>query len=114
MPLCFGASRSVRASTKHQSLQWASDVHTFWPLSTHSSPSQASSARVWMLARSEPAFGLGVALAPQLVARAGWRAGTAACCSGDAEVDERRARSGPRRCGRAAPDRRPGRTPRSR
>ncbi len=60
MPLCFGASRSVRASTKHQSLQWASDVHTFCPSSTHSSrpsASVASTARVWMLARSEPASG---------------------------------------------------------
>ena len=55
MPLCFGASRLVRASTKHQSAQWACDVHTFWPSITHSPPSR--SARVWMLARSEPALG---------------------------------------------------------
>ena len=56
MPRCLGcASRSVRQSTKHQSAQCASDVHTFWPSMTHSSPS--SSARVWTLARSEPAFG---------------------------------------------------------
>ena len=56
MPLCLGASRLVRASTKHQSAQWASDVHTFWPLIDHSSPS-TSSARVWTLARSDPASG---------------------------------------------------------
>ncbi len=55
MPLCLGASRSVRASTKHQSLQWASDVHTFCPSITHSSPS--STARVATLARSDPASG---------------------------------------------------------
>ena len=39
MPVCFGASRSVRASTKNHCAQCASDVHTFWPLITHSSPS---------------------------------------------------------------------------
>ena len=63
-PLCFGASRSVRHSTKNHCAQCASDVHTFWPVITHSSPS--SSARVCTLARSEPAFGLRVALAPDL------------------------------------------------
>ena len=50
----------VRATTKHQSHQWASDVHTFCPSITHSSPSPAAgvySARVWTLARSDPAFG---------------------------------------------------------
>ena len=41
--------------TKHQSARCASVVHTFWPVITHSSPS--STARVWMFARSEPAFG---------------------------------------------------------
>ena len=60
-----------------------------------------------------PGVGLGVALAPQLLARARWRAGTAAaargCRSGSAS-----GRSAPRRCGRAGRDRRPGRTPRSR
>ena len=48
-------SGSVRHTTKHQSARCASVVHTFWPVITHSSPS--STARVWMLARSEPAFG---------------------------------------------------------
>ena len=33
----------------------APDVHTFWPLTTHSSPSRT--ARVWREARSEPAPG---------------------------------------------------------
>ena len=40
-PLCFGASASVRQTTKHQSERWASVVQTFWPLITHSSPSSA-------------------------------------------------------------------------
>src|SRR5438094_824149 len=34
---------------------WASDVHTFWPLTTNWSP--AFSARVWSEARSDPEFG---------------------------------------------------------
>ena len=45
----------MRHTTKHQSARCASVVHTFWPVMTHSSPSRT--ARVWMLARSEPAFG---------------------------------------------------------
>ena len=86
---CLGASRSVRHSTKHHCAQCASDVHTFWPVITHSSPS--SSARVCTLARSEPAFGLGVALAPDLVAARGCRAGTARFCSSVPKCDDRRA-----------------------
>ena len=54
-PLCFGTSGFVRASTKIHCAQCASDVHTFWPVITHSSPS--STARVFTLARSEPASG---------------------------------------------------------
>ncbi len=46
---------SVRAIRKIQSAYWASDVHTFWPLTTHR-PSR-SSPRVFTLARSEPASG---------------------------------------------------------
>ena len=46
---------SVRHTTKHQSDWWASEVQTFWPVTTHSSPS--SSARVATLARSLPALG---------------------------------------------------------
>ena len=55
MPLCLAASRLVRASTKHQSAQWACEVHTFCPSIDHR-PS-TSSARVCTLARSEPAPG---------------------------------------------------------
>ena len=46
---------SVRAMTKIQSESWAHDVHTFWPSTTHSSPSRT--ARVLTAARSEPAPG---------------------------------------------------------
>ena len=46
---------SVRQTTKHQSDWWARDVHTFWPVTTHSSPS--STALVCTLARSLPALG---------------------------------------------------------
>ena len=35
MPLCFGASGSVRTKHMHQSAWWAPDVHTFWPLTTN-------------------------------------------------------------------------------
>ena len=54
----------MRASTKHQSATCASDVHTFWPVITHSSPSRR--AVVATAARSGPGARLGVALAPQL------------------------------------------------
>ena len=53
--MCLGASGSVRASRMPHSARWAADVHTFCPVTTHSSPSR--SARVVMLARSEPASG---------------------------------------------------------
>ena len=55
MPLCFGASGLVRATSIPRSATWPPEVHTFWPLTTHSSPSRT--ALVWMLARSEPAPG---------------------------------------------------------
>ena len=55
MPLCFGASGSVRTKQRHQSAWWAPEVHTFWPLTTKSSPS--STARVDSPARSLPAPG---------------------------------------------------------
>src|SRR5947208_3661781 len=55
MPLCFGASASVRAKHTPQSANWAYDVHTFWPLSTH--PPSTASARVDTEARSDPAPG---------------------------------------------------------
>ena len=55
MPLCLAAVGSVRTSRKHQSATWPMLVHTFWPFTTKWSPS--STARVWRLARSEPALG---------------------------------------------------------
>ena len=55
MPLCLGASGSVRARTKIQLALWAMDVQIFWPSITHSSPSRT--ARVPRLARSDPAPG---------------------------------------------------------
>ena len=55
MPACLGTSQSVRASRMPRSDSSAPDVHTFWPVTTHSSPS--SSARVVSPARSEPAPG---------------------------------------------------------
>ena len=51
----MGASGSVRASSRPHLATWARVVHTFWPLTTHSSPSR--SARVLSAARSEPAPG---------------------------------------------------------
>ena len=54
-PLCFGASGSVRATSMHHFEYCAPDVHTFWPVTTHSSPSLT--ARVLSAARSEPASG---------------------------------------------------------
>ena len=55
MPLRFGTSGSVRASSTPKSARCAHVVHTFWPVTTHSSPSR--SARVASDARSEPAPG---------------------------------------------------------
>ena len=66
MPRCLGWSGSVRARRMPRSLKCAPEVHTFWPLTTHSSPSR--SARVARPARSEPAPGLAEQLAPHLLA----------------------------------------------
>ena len=55
MPLCFGASVSVRASSIMRSARCAPDVQIFWPLMMKSSPSRT--ARVCSDARSEPAPG---------------------------------------------------------
>ena len=55
MPWRLGTSGSVRARHTPKSERWAHVVHTFWPVSTHSSPSR--SARVASEARSEPAPG---------------------------------------------------------
>ena len=42
MPLCFSASGSVRQMISPKSEYCAPEVHTFWPLSTHSSPSRTA------------------------------------------------------------------------
>ncbi len=31
IPLCFGSSGSVRASTPHQRANWPQEIHVFWP-----------------------------------------------------------------------------------
>ena len=54
-PLCLAASLSVRATSMHHLEYWAPLVHTFWPVTTHSSPSLT--ARVFSEARSDPASG---------------------------------------------------------
>ena len=59
-PLCLGALASVRARQIAQSASRASDVHTFWPVSSQPpppSPAPAPSALVRSAARSEPASG---------------------------------------------------------
>ena len=55
MPRCLGASGSVRARSIPRSAVVPREVHTFWPLMIHSSPS--STALVVRPARSEPAPG---------------------------------------------------------
>ena len=55
MPLCLGRSTSVRARSMPRSATWPPEVQTFWPLTTHSSPSRT--ARHCSPARSEPAPG---------------------------------------------------------
>ena len=66
MPLCFGASGSVRASTKIQLARWPADVQIFWPLITHSSPSSIGPAAE--VAEVGAGVRLGVALAPDVLA----------------------------------------------
>ena len=55
MPRCFSTSGSVRASRIPSEAMWAKLVHTFWPVTTHSSPSRT--ALVDRPARSDPAPG---------------------------------------------------------
>ncbi len=55
MPLCFGASGSVRTATQLWVATCAIVFHIFCPLITHSSPS--STARVRSDAMSVPASG---------------------------------------------------------
>src|SRR5205823_6028955 len=54
-PRCFGTLGSVRATNIPHFAMCARVVQTFWPLTTHSSPSLT--ARVASPARSEPAPG---------------------------------------------------------
>ena len=53
--MCLAASVSVRATSMHHFEYWAPLVHTFWPVTIHSSP--CLTARVFSAARSEPASG---------------------------------------------------------
>ena len=55
MPRRLGTSQLVRAASRPWVACLAPLVHTFWPLTTHSSPSR--SARVCTAARSDPAPG---------------------------------------------------------
>jgi hypothetical protein len=48
----LGWSGSVRAIRIPHRENCAPEVHTFWPFTTHSSPSRM--ALVWRLARSDP------------------------------------------------------------
>ncbi|CNG99657.1 Uncharacterised protein [Mycobacterium tuberculosis] len=75
IPLCFGASGSVRTNVKSTSAWWAPDVHTFCPLTTKWSPS--STARVFSDARSDPAPG---SLMPSDAVISARRIGTAQRC----------------------------------
>ena len=63
MPWCLGASGLVRAMSMPMSAICPPEVHTFWPLITHSSPSRT--ALQPRPARSEPAPGLAEQLAPR-------------------------------------------------
>ena len=51
----MAASGSVRASSMHHLAWWAIVVHTFWPVTIHSSPLRT--AFVFSEARSEPDCG---------------------------------------------------------
>ena len=55
MPACFFASGSVRTASHMYSALSPPVDHSFWPLTTQSSPSRT--ARVRSAARSEPASG---------------------------------------------------------
>ncbi len=55
MPECLGTVGSVRAMSMPRSAIWPPEVHVFWPLTIHSSPSWTAAQR--SPARSEPASG---------------------------------------------------------
>ncbi len=67
MPLCFGNSGSVRASTPHQRANWPQEIHVFWPFSTQE-PSRLDGRRA---ERREIGARLGLRepLRPQLLCR---------------------------------------------
>ena len=75
MPLCFGASGSVRTNVSSTSASCAPEVHTFWPLTTKWSPSRTALVR--SDARSEPALG---SLIPSDAVISARRIGTAQRC----------------------------------
>ena len=78
-PSCRLEPGSVRATHEAPVGQWASDVHTFWPLITHWSPS--SRALVEHVGQVGAGAGLGVALAPQLARRRRIVGRNRCCCS---------------------------------
>ena len=45
MPWCFGTSGSLRVTRMPQCAWCAPEVHTFWPVTTHSSPSRTARVR---------------------------------------------------------------------
>ena len=75
MPLCFGASGSVRTNVRITSASCAPDVHTFCPLTTKCSPSRTAEVR--SDARSDPAPG---SLMPSAAVISARRIGTAQRC----------------------------------
>ena len=109
---CASARRGRCARcTKIHCAQCASDVHTFWPVITHSSPSSIGAGL--HVGEVGARVGLGVALAPDLGAREdpGQERGAAARRCRSARSSARAALR--RRC-RRGPVRRRGRTPRRR
>ena len=88
MPLCFGASGSVRHASQIQSASWPPVVKTFWPLMTYSSPSRTARVRQ----RREVGAGAGLAVADGEVHLAGEDRGRNCCfCSSDPNRMQRRA-----------------------
>ena len=65
-PACLTASGSVRTTSRPHLETWASVVHTFWPLTIHSSPSARRGDD--RPAKSEPEPGSREQLAPDLLA----------------------------------------------
>ena len=110
-PLCLAASVSVRATSMHHFEYWAPLVHTFWPVTTHSSP--FLTARVFSRREVRAGVGLGEALAPDLLGREDRRQVALLLLVG-APHHQRRARpAAARACWRPAARGR-GRSPRSR